>query len=83
MQGMTFDEAMSVFLDALQLSRLDPDHGIDEERWVKLGVNQFGKLMVVVHTFAEAGMESAMVRNISARSPTRREIRQYEQGGRL
>jgi uncharacterized DUF497 family protein len=62
--GVTFDDAMSVFLDPLHLSRLDQNHGTDEERWVTLGMNRSGKLMIIVHTFAEVGMEGAMIRII-------------------
>jgi uncharacterized DUF497 family protein len=35
--GVTFGEAMTVFVDPLARSMLDPDHGTDEERWVTLG----------------------------------------------
>jgi len=76
--GVSFDEAMSVFGDPLQLSRLDQDHGADEERWVTLGMNGKRKLLIVVHTYAEVGDNDAMIRILSARSPTRRETRQYE-----
>ena len=77
--GVAFEEAMGVFLDPLQLSRLDEDHGDFEERWVTLGMAGGAKLLIVVHTYAEVGGE-AMIRIISARLPTRREVRQYEEG---
>lgn len=78
--GVTFDEAMGVFRDPLHLSRLDEDHEATEERWATLGANGEGKRLVVVHTYAEAADEGAQIRIISARPPTRREIRNYEQG---
>ncbi len=77
--GVAFEDAMGVFLDPLQLSRLDDDPGAAEERWVTLGLAGGSKLLIVVHTYVEVSDE-ALIRIISARSPTRREVRQYEEG---
>ena len=76
---VSFDEAMAVFRDPLALSRLDEGHGPNEERWVTLGQGENGRLIVVVHTYAETDGEGATIRIISARRPTRREARQYEE----
>ena len=81
--GVAFEDAMTVFLDPLQLSRLDEASGAAEERWVTLGMTRGAKLLLVVHTFAETGEDEAMIRIISARPPTQREARQYEEGGLL
>jgi uncharacterized DUF497 family protein len=35
--GVTFEEAITVFLDPLARSILDRDHEADEERWITLG----------------------------------------------
>ena len=78
--GVFFEEAMSVFHDALALSRPDEDHSANEERWVTLGQGREGRLALVVHTYVEIDADRAAIRIISARRPTRREIRQYEQG---
>jgi uncharacterized protein len=73
---VSFEEAMAVFHDALALSRPDEDHGANEERWVTLGPGQDGRLGLVAHTYVEIDAD----RVISARRPTRRETRQYEEG---
>ncbi|MBA3811078.1 MAG: BrnT family toxin [Caulobacteraceae bacterium] len=76
--GVSFDEAVAVFADPLALSRLD-DHGVVEERWVTLGRNTPGRLLLVVHTYVELNQDRTAVRIISARPATLREARQYEE----
>ncbi len=73
--GVAFMDAMSVLLDPLAMTRFD-----DEERWVSLGRTANGRLLLVMHTFSATGPHSALVRLVSARPATRREIEQYEQG---
>ena len=53
----------------------DPDHSIDEERYVLLGESSQRNLLVVA--FAE---RPPRTRLISAREATRHERRQYEEG---
>lgn len=77
--GVDFMEAMTVFADALLMTRYDDEHSDEEERWVSLGQSAAGRLLVVVHTFASISPATALIRVISARSPTRRERGQYEQ----
>ena len=77
--GVSFDEAMTVFLDPFALSRLDDAHGAAEERWVTIGLSRATNLVVVVHTYVEFDEERVYIRIISARRPTRNEKRQYEQ----
>jgi uncharacterized protein len=79
--GVSFEEAMAVFADPLALSRPDTDHSIGEERWITIGQGSDLKLAVVVHTFLEYDPNRAAVRIISARRPTKREQRQYEEEG--
>ena len=78
--GVSFEEAMTVFHDPLGLSRPDEDHGANEERWVTLGQGRDGRLVLVVHTYVEIDEDRVAIRIISARRPTKREIRQYEEG---
>ena len=75
---MKFEEAMTVFSDPLALSLLDDDSA-EEERWVTLGESNQSKLLVVVHTYMEVSHDVATIRIISARRPTQRERRQYEE----
>ena len=35
--GISFEDAMTVFLDPLSLTRFDEDSFIHEERWITLG----------------------------------------------
>lgn len=78
---VTFEEAMDVFVDPLALSRMDEDAPVGEERWVTLGRTAHEKLLVVVHTHGELSYDTIAIRIISARAASRREARQYEQGG--
>ena len=78
--GITFEEAMTVFLDPLALSRLDEDAGGSDERWLTLGRSTPDRLLVVVHTHIERMDDSVYIRIISARAATRREARRYEEG---
>ncbi len=77
--GVTFEEAMTVFLDPLARSVPDRDHGSDEERWITLGEASTGSLMVVVHTWADVEPDRSIVQIISARRPTSNEARQYRE----
>nr|WP_246556402.1 BrnT family toxin [Desulfonema magnum] len=49
----------------------DPDHG-DEERFVSIGMDTYGRILVVVYTW-----RNHTIRIISARKALKRERRQY------
>ena len=77
--GVAFSEAALVFGDPLHLSKPDPHP--DNDRWQTIGrVGPF--LMLVVHTFPVEweGDSAAIGRIISARIPTSRERKAYEDG---
>ena len=76
---VSFDRAAEVFLDPLAVSIVDEQHSGSEERWVSLGKDRRGGLLVVVHTFAEISAEECGIRIISARKATRRERARYEE----
>jgi uncharacterized DUF497 family protein len=78
--GVTFDEAMAIFADPLLLTIADPDHDGVEERWVSVGENDKGRLILAVHTFVEREIQNVVIRLISARRPTKNEARQYREG---
>ena len=70
--GVDFADAVAVFEDDLALTRPDTEsHG--ESRFVTLGVDPFGRHLVVV--FTERG---ARIRIISARLATKQERTSYE-----
>ena len=71
--GVTFDEASTVFGDPLGLLMPDPDHSLNEERYLVLGMSNRQRLLVVA--FAE---RPPRTRLISARRATPREWRRYE-----
>ena len=73
--GVSFSEAATVFTDVLSLTGDDPDHSIDEQRYVTFGVSSAGRLLVVSHTD-----RGDRIRIISARPATRSERRLYEEG---
>ena len=76
--SVTFERAATVFLDPNALSVFDEQHSQDEERWVTLGLDRTGALLVVFHTYREETETSAMIRIISARKATNNEAKQYE-----
>jgi uncharacterized protein len=75
---VTFDQAATVFLDALALTVYDEPNSHDEERWFTLGFDASGKLLAVAHTYEIAGLTNVRIRLISARRATRRERYAYE-----
>lgn len=75
---VSFERAATVFLDPRALSELDEEHSSDEERWVTLGLDQTGVLLVVCHTYREETEHYARIRIISTRKATRNEAKQYE-----
>jgi len=70
---VTFDEAMTVFVDPLARAFDDPDHSEGEQRTLLVGRSLPGRLLLVVH--AE---RADTIRIISARKATPRERRDYE-----
>jgi uncharacterized DUF497 family protein len=78
--GVSFEDAMTVFLDPRALTIFDEEHSDDEERWITLGEAVGPKLLLVVHTHVEVSDDLAIVRIISARRPNRKEAGQYRQG---
>ena len=69
-----FAEASEIFEDDHSSSVRDPDHSLEEDRYLIFGVSKGGKYLVVSYT--ERGDR---VRLISARPMTPRERRAYEQ----
>lgn len=51
--GISFDEAVTAFGDHLSATFDDPDHSVEEQRYVTIGFSSKDRLLVVVH--AERG----------------------------
>lgn len=49
-QGVSFDEAASVFFDLLSTTGNDPEHSFGERLFVTFGISSAGRLLVVSHT---------------------------------
>jgi hypothetical protein len=73
--GVSFEEAATAFGDPLSLTILDPDHSVDEDRFLLLGETANGKLVVVAHTD-----RNDTIRIINARPADRGERENYEKG---
>jgi uncharacterized DUF497 family protein len=71
---VSFVEAATVFGDDLAITVPDPDHSIDEERYITIGWSNRRRLLMVAH--ADRGNR---IRIISARELTRREQKAYEE----
>ena len=76
--GVAFDRAATIFLDRSALSEFDEAHSETEERWITLGLDNTGVVLVVCHTFRDENESSARLRLISARKATKREEAEYE-----
>jgi uncharacterized DUF497 family protein len=72
--GVSFEEAATALEDPLSATGPDPDHSIDEERFIAFGISCFGRLLAVAYTERED-----TIRIISARRVTRSERRIYEE----
>jgi len=73
--GVGFQEATTVFDDALSVTIADPDHSVEEQRFLLVGLSTRRRLLVVAH--AERG---GSIRIISARRANRQERGTYEEG---
>lgn len=73
--GVSFEEAGSVFSDPLYIDFYDPDHSIDEHRYLIMGQSTAGRLLIVSYTERDD-----VVRLISAREMTSSERSAYEEG---
>lgn len=46
---ISFEEATSAFYDALSVTIADPDHSVNESRFLLIGMTTTGRLVVVAH----------------------------------
>ena len=63
-----------MFFDPLSATGDDPDHSVDERRFVTFGMSSSGRFLVVAHT-----VHDETVRIITARLATRAERGIYEE----
>ena len=72
---VSFDEGTTLFNDPFSITIPDPDHSIDEERYIDIGTSDKGRVLVVSYT--ERGTN---VRIISRRKATPTERIRYGEG---
>jgi len=72
--GIRFADAVVVLEDPFAITIRD-DHA-DEERYITIGEDAFGEIVVVVYTYRG----ETIIRIISARPATKRERRMYREG---
>jgi len=73
--GVSFEEASSVFLDPQAMTFFDPDHSAEEAREITIGYGVRHRPLLVAHC-----QRGERTRIISARTVTRKERIQYEEG---
>ena len=71
---ITFEEAQTVFSDPNARMIFDPDHSLDEDRFILLGISAALRMLIVCHCFVEDGL---IIRIISARKANKKEQKQY------
>lgn len=74
--GVSFDDAVTVFLDTDALDGPDLQHSAKEPRFRRLGRVTDGRILMVVYTFRRTSHVET-IRLISARRPSRRERTAY------
>ncbi len=71
---VSFEEATSVFGDALSFTFSDNQHSIQEQRYLIVGLSKKNRILVISHVYR--GDE--VIRLISARIATKKEQKFYE-----
>lgn len=77
---ISFERAATIFRDPNLLSIPDEEHSESEERWLTMGLDEGGILLVISHTFKDSNVNVYRIRIISARRATAAEEKQYEEG---
>lgn len=72
--GIDFEEAKTVFYDDDAIMFDDPEHSMEEERFLILGISKRENLCIVSHCYR--GMDN-IIRIISARKATKNETKTY------
>jgi uncharacterized protein len=76
--GVTFDDAVTVFLDPNALDGPDLEHSTVEARYLRLGRAADGRVLMVAYTLRKGYSDAEKIRLISARRASRRERAAYD-----
>jgi len=71
---ISFQEAETVFYDPNAKIIYDPDHSIEEDRFIIMGLGKLMKLLIVCHCYKES---EDVIRIISSRKATKKEKKEY------
>jgi uncharacterized protein len=74
--GVSFDEAVTAFYDPFSATFDDPDHSVQEQRFITVGFSSKPRLLAVAHTERRKN-----TRIISARLATTHERKKHEEQG--
>lgn len=72
--GLSFETAKEVFYDEFAILFDDPDHSIDEDRFLIIGATRTEQICIVSHCYRDA---EDTIRIISARRATKNERQAY------
>lgn len=75
--GISFEEATEVFSDDNAILFDDPDHSLEEDRFLIIGAIKSSKICIVSHCYKD---DDNIIRLISAREATKRERTVYQEG---
>jgi len=75
--GLSFETAKEVFYDECAILFDDPDHSVDEERFLIIGSLKSEQICIVSHCYCD---NENRIRIISARRATKKEQRIYHEG---
>ncbi len=80
--GIDFDEAKTIFYDDNAILFDDPEHSMEEERFLILGISKYENLCIVSHCYRS---DDNIIRIISARKATKNEVKTYNRyaGGEI
>ena len=72
--GIDFEEAKTIFYDDNAIMFDDPEHSMEEERFLILGISKYENLCIVSHCYRS---DDNIIRIISARKATKNEVKTY------
>ena len=72
---VSFDEATSVFTDPFALTFDDPDHSVDEKRFITIGTSDKERILFL----SQVDRSEDHIRIISARPATATEVHAYQE----
>jgi uncharacterized DUF497 family protein len=72
--GISFEAAKTVFYDESARMIHDPDHSVDKDRFILLGLSYKLRILVVIHAYKK---DDQIIRIIFARKATKIEMQTY------